>query len=382
MKKGSDTSICDFPAFKTEHPNLFVIPHRAGYSPKFSNLEKEDIDLSTYINTKFLFTELMHTDNINDVAARSVYKRCLLARRVLQNRLALVRSQPDLIGQLLEREGHIARQYGEAIYILKCKPEIIHRRETSSCFSELPVYNSRNETKWLHPVTRILQNHGEEIPCSFVTPPLYKFGNNEWFELTPLPRPAKPPTRLVPDQEALPPFKIIDHIGEAGLYRPDDIRKLTRLMVYGVEQRAISSVITRSAVGDRLASSQLDALALVSPQRAESMFKSAINKAFGWISSFGTISSTLIGLVVAFKIAKFIITTMVNAMALKNLFGCSGYILAALFTPLVQLFITQRAPKWDVEKGDQPPDTTSTGVYPSVPTPEARHTCAIIQRDV
>jgi hypothetical protein len=367
-----NVSVCGHTAFATEHAQVFIAPTENTIISKFSKLTKHDINNFVYLNAKFLFTEITETDRLQDLATAAVYKRCQIQRQLLINRLALIKTQPELISLLLSKPGHIAKTVGEGLYIVKCTPTQVRLFKDDKCYNELRVLTEHNETRWLQPTTKILLKRGEEIACTSAAPSIHRI-NGQWWAINPEPHVIPAPPMLAPDQEISPVYKVIDTISSAGFYTSDDVKKLSDLLLFGVEQKAVTSIITRSAAGDSIASVQLDNMALFTVERTKAWFNKAFSYLFGWITDFGLFVSFLLGLVATIRILKFIIGTIINALALKELFGCSKYMAAAFCTPLVNLLLArQQTTQLDVEQGLAPPrpDNNSTNNDPPATPPQ------------
>ena len=69
------------------------------------------------------------------------------------------------VTELMGTEGYMIDIRGSIGYVHKCEKVEISLRQTKSCYQEIPV-SYLNKTYFLHPDSKILRPHGEEI--SFV----------------------------------------------------------------------------------------------------------------------------------------------------------------------------------------------------------------------
>lgn len=109
-----------------------------------------------------------------------------MQREILKNRLLLAPLAPNAVSTLIKSNlGYVGRILGEVLYVMQCTPKVATIRRTDKCYHELPV-EVNNQSKFMAPVTHILQKHAREITCNSITPPLYQIGG-DWIGLTPYP---------------------------------------------------------------------------------------------------------------------------------------------------------------------------------------------------
>ena len=79
-----------------------------------------------------------------------------------------------------QRKFFKGRIVSETLYIARYSAKIVELRSSKNCFQELPIVY-KNESKFLTPLTRIIQNHGTEVDCNLKLLPTFKL-EGKWIE--------------------------------------------------------------------------------------------------------------------------------------------------------------------------------------------------------
>lgn len=214
MKLLGNETACGQPMTLTEHPKLSIVFLPASAVSPFPPSGTE-IDTMTYVNSKFLYTELRLHDRSVNISAHAMERRCQLQRQQLLQKLQLARDQPELISHIFDQPGIIGRAVGELLYVADCPRTSVTLRRTDRCYDAVPVLNDRNESLFLTPITRIITCTAEPVPCDGPAGPAFNFGDG-WVQLTPSPRRLTNPTTLQPDDDRVH-FQALDAISTAGL---------------------------------------------------------------------------------------------------------------------------------------------------------------------
>lgn len=387
------TWVCGRELWQTEHPRLLVSENTK--EPLFKEAMKllpQNTNLISYVNSKFLYIEQAYKREIETLYTDTVYRRCLVQREILRNRLIMAPFSPNVISQILQNEkGYIGRVLGEVLYIMKCIPTIVHIRRTESCYHELPV-NHNNRSKFMSPITRILQSHAEEIECNSVTPPLY-FLDNEWIGLTPYPTLKRAPRQLAVEETPNLKFSPIQPIGQHGLYTQDEVSKVQRILTFGTERKAVENIITRRVTGLDAESQGYSTLKIFDTKELKELGKSTIKQLYGWFTDVGVFMSGLIGVYVIFKAIKYCLGVILNGFHLYKIAGCGIYLIASLWNTLAVWIVQKKqftresrrrinqetqADEAELGKADesgpilQQPSTDVSRVYPTLPA-DQRH---------
>lgn len=381
------TWICNQEVWQTEHPRLLVIDENEGQrvfiQPQLELLP-ENTDLVSYVNSKFLYVEQSYKREINKLYTDTIYRRCLVHREVLRNRLLLAPTTPSAISQILQDErGYVGRVLGEVLYIMKCVPTVVRIRRTERCFHELPI-SVNNQSKFMAPVTRIIQSHAEEIECNGVTPPLY-YVDNEWIGLTPHPTIKKAPKELRVESPAKLEFNPIQPVGQYGLYTQEEVSKVQRILTFGTERKAVENYITRRVAGLEAGNQGFATLNIFDPAEMKELAQSTFRQLWGWFSDVGVFMSGLIGFYMIFRVLKYGISVVINGLHLYQTIGCGIALMASLWNTLT-FWVVQRQQKRSTESQDdkeeavttvevsQPQGTATTlKVYPVLPVKDNQH---------
>lgn len=361
--------VCYQIVWQTEHPRLVVQIGDDARSARIKTRKSaQNVDLTAYINSKFLYVEQSRKRE-NSYMYQDVLKRlCRLKREVLENRLMMAPFAPDAIAQLVEKEGRVGRVLGEVLYIIKCVPKAVVIRRTERCYKELPV-TMNNESLFMAPVTRTLQTQAEEIDCSGIVPPLYLI-DNRWVGV--MPHPIYPPAPRVLEATGDPKmeFSPIQPLGEGGLYTREEVSQAQKVLTFGAERRAVENILTRKMSGRDTDAQGYSALKFFDPEEMRALAKSTIKQLYGWFSEVGTFVSGMIGFYAIFKLAKYVIGVTINGLQLYRAVGCGFTLIASVWNVLTFWVVqNQRAAQANRPPNEREPGMTDTRDATSAPTP-------------
>lgn len=140
------TSVCMAKGYQTEHTKLVILPkNNMEYNFKAKGVSAKNIDLFSYMNSKFVYTERHIRSQVVNLYNDIILHKCELERDVLQTQLSLAEHSPNEFAYLrMKSPGYMAQLMGESITIVKCQAVEVIVRHTSTCFNELPIiYNNR-----------------------------------------------------------------------------------------------------------------------------------------------------------------------------------------------------------------------------------------------
>jgi hypothetical protein len=254
---------------------------------------------------------------------------------------------PNSIAVLIKNKmGFVARVSGEVLYIMKCLALPVEVRREKKCYSELPV-TAYNKSFYMSPVTRILQEHAEEIECNAIIPSMY-FLENKWIGFDPYPSHAIVPQELRVDEEKPPKFYTIKDLGAGGLYTYQEIRKAQDAMMFNLERNALTNILIRKVAGQEIETQGFSTLNLFSKEEMEKLANTTIQKLYGYFTIVGEWTSGVLGLYFIFRFFKFLLETFMNAIAIHRLNGCSLHMLASFWDTLT-LFVLHHKQKKNAE---------------------------------
>ncbi|XP_074041555.1 uncharacterized protein [Leptinotarsa decemlineata] len=302
-------------------------------------------DLMAYVNSKFLYVEQAYNRKLDQLYTDTVHRRCIAQREILKTRLIVAPLAPSTLSQLVkESGGYVARVLGDVLYIMRCIPKSVEILRTDKCYNELPIVVN-NETKFMAPVTRIIQNVAEEVDCNGLLPPLY-FIDNRWIGLSPHPIEKHAPEELSPEVETKLTFSPIQPVGALGIYTQEEIKSAQRIMTFGNEREAVENIIVRRVAGLKTAGQEFSTVNLFNMEEMEKLAHNTLHQIWGWFTNIGIFMSGLMGFYAIFRVVKYILGVVLNGFHLYQTLGCGVMILASFWnTPTVWVFHRSQAAK-------------------------------------
>lgn len=324
---------CGKTLWQTEHPLLSI-----DFGPEFYFQESivasdRQVDLLSYVNSKFLFVELSTSRSLQTIYQHSLYRRCLLERDMLLNRLAVARSAPDVVSFLIKNApGYLARTIGSVLYVIQCSPTMVTLRRSTRCFQEIPV--TFNDTPWfLSPISRILTEHGEEVQCGRLAPPVHML-EGVWTALTPDPIQVNAPTLLQPFSDQELSFSAIRPLSEGGLYTNSEVRDLQKALTFPSQRAVINHIMSARIAGNDFQGQGYDFTSVFNTLEVKKLAQSALAEAWAGFEAFGTWTSGVFGIYLVFRVVKYILSVTFNAINIYSTFGCGFSLLASLWNAL------------------------------------------------
>uniref|UniRef100_A0AAT9JFV2 Glycoprotein n=1 Tax=Blattella germanica chuvirus 1 TaxID=3133478 RepID=A0AAT9JFV2_9VIRU len=371
------THLCQFSAYATEHPRIFIVPALEGAYPFPESLRhSHDVDMMIYVNSKFVYVERHIRTQITELYKDIMARRCEDKRQHLSLSLAVARSSPnDFAYSYTEAPGYTALLRGELIYIAQCVPTPVVVRRTEQCFQELPVtYNG--EPKFLAPQTRVLVDQGTEIPCSTIIPSgFHVFG--QWFYLQPHPTPGLPPHILSPNSDLTWNYKSTKNLASSGIYTDNDMSNLRKQLIFPIERPAIENILVRQVSGQTVSDQGINTGAFFKPDLHEQITNSVTMRLWGWLGNIGQYMSVIVGVIWCFKLLHYLFNVGVNGAMLFATFGWGFRLIAALSESLSNCLLHRNLlKKNDADRSQRQSETLPTGtadspssVPPSPPAP-------------
>jgi len=332
-------SVCGHTLIKTEHPKLIIFETSPGAEVfKISSFVSVNLDLFTYINSKFVYVERHIRTQINQLYRNILLQQCQLEYQTMQNALAIAARSPDVFAyHFMKGPGYMALLAGEVIHIIKCVPVEVTLARTSECYEQLPVLRG-NETYFLTPQTHILIRHGTQITCNSFAPTMYLLGD-AWYKMMPKPVETVPPTVMRPSTK--PSWKYISPgaLATSGIYSQSDLEELKDHIMFPAERPAILNTIARGILGQPTVFNGGSLSNLIDEASIERIAISAWTKFWNKFLIFGNISAGLIGIYLIGRLIKLLLDTFVHGYALHTVYGWSVYLLGAIWDSLTQLLL-------------------------------------------
>ncbi|XP_076549270.1 uncharacterized protein LOC143308190 [Osmia lignaria lignaria] len=382
-----NSTVCGYTLVKTEHPKLLILEtDKNGKLPRTQPTSVENLDIFTYVNSKFIYVEKHIRTQLSQLYKDVVMQRCHLERQVIQNALALIHVAPEEMALAITKQpGHMAISAGEVIHIIKCIPVSCRLRRTKHCHNELPV-TYKNSSYFLTPKTRILTSAGTRKDCSSLIPTMYKI-HNSWYRITPRVVEAIPPQRM--QSITQPTWKYVDpaNLATGGIYSPEDITRLRDHIMFPIEKTAVINTLVQGVTGRQYAQGNVQLSHLLDEASINRIAESAARKFWNGFITFGSVTSGVIGLYVAVQAIRLIITTILNGIALHAAYGWSMRLVAALWSSMSYfcIFLKKRKEELNTggreclpQKSDNAPSTPLSEIH--IPISERTPTRPLVER--
>jgi hypothetical protein len=341
--KGNEL-ICGYTIIKTDHPKIIIFETIKGKG--FTNMNKLSLlsfDIFAYINSKFMYVEKSIQSHMNQLYKSIIIQRCNLESQTLKNSLSMATHAPDQFAfDFMKEPGYMAVAAGEVVYIIKCIPVEVKIEHGENCYAELQV-SRNNSTFYLTPRTHILKTKGTKILCNALLPSFYFIGD-EWYKILPRPIETKPPSVLKYITKSTWKFNDFKELASHGIYTEKDLTEARDRIMFPVENLAVLNDLAREMRGHSMADNEDVVLKLLSKKAVDKIINSTWNQLWSRFISFGTISAGLFAIVMIIFIIKQIIDIIIQAYTLHSAYGCSMYLLAALWSALTHLLLYLKKP--------------------------------------
>lgn len=370
--------LCHLTAYQSDHPKLIIYesPNQDFYFQK-NKPSVKNMDLFLYVNSKFAYLEGHLKNSLNTMYSNIVYQKCKLERIVLQNQLSLALTSPsEFAYAYMGKPGYTAITLGETVHVIKCTPVDVNVMRYDECIQELPV-KYRNNTMFMTPKTHIIQSRATPLTCTPILKPKYRL-NGKWFSYVGELIDSNIPATLTPNQELEWVYTHAGDLMTQGIYTQDDLTALKKQMMYPLERKAIEQIVTSNLNHERVGMLGVDKGAFYDSDRIKEEIESYWARVWGSFTLFGNFSAGLIGIMLIFKLVKFLFDSIVHGYALYDLYGLSWYLLGcfwdAVTTCLLRPPMKENATP-NTKGGEQPDTETSTPVkstpsrtklYPSI----------------
>ncbi|XP_057335847.1 uncharacterized protein LOC130674515 isoform X2 [Microplitis mediator] len=353
--------VCGYKIIKTEHPKLFIVDSEdKHFFLRRTTLSTENMDIFAYVNTKIVYLEHHLRKEITALYNDVMQQQCELEKLILHNTLALASVNPaEFAFHFMKQPGYIAHLAGEVIRLAKCVPIEVKNRKTTECFQELPVIRGEQEYFML-PKTHVLVKTGNQIDCNSLIPPLYNI-NNAWYQLLPQISPATAPEEIATRTKMSWKYTSPANLATGGIYSDDDLDRLRENMMFPIEKPAILNTIARGAIGQEINSQGISLSKLIDTSEIMEKLQNTWGKVYNFFNIIGSFSTTLLGIWITGKAFKFIIDTVMHALALHSAFGWSLWLLGAIWDSLTN-FLLHRNYAHSAKTTDEKTDHTELQV--------------------
>jgi len=363
LTKTKEQPLCGYTLLRTEHPKLFILETRKGDTfAARGTIPVNNLDIFTYVNSKFVYVEKHIRRQMTSLYYNVMQQRCELEKEVLRNTLSFATLQPDEFAyKLMKGPGYMAVTAGEAIHVVKCIPIEVTLRRTDACYLELPV-TVRNTSLFITPKSRILTKAGTIRECSGELPTLY-FIEDTWIQFTPgpqvkqvAPQQLKPMTTLSWNYATPGPLAI------SGIYSQKDLDKLRDHIMFPAEKPAVLNAMARGMTGHAIPGDAISLYNLLDEASLQKIVDNTASRIWSGFITFGSATAGVFGVLITIRLVKLTIDIAIHGYALHSAYGCSLYILGAIWSSLTNLLLYFAK---ESSKKDNPTEADATADQPA-----------------
>lgn len=335
--------ICSTYGLKTEHPRLFIVQFVQGHKLfKKKEVNTKNLDLFTYINSKFVYTEKHIRGQIERLYLDLLTKICETESELLQTQLNFAKTDPPGFAYSRTREpGYTAVPLGELIYIIKCVPVEVRIRETKECYNELPVI-ANNQTVFLTPRNHLLQQHGTVVDCNPLLQPAFLL-EKRWYAFHPGLAAIEKPDMLTSKTTHTWFYRAPGDLATAGIYSQKQLDNLNRQVMYPSEREAISNGIVRKILVPGEEDHQnLKLDNIMDESYIKNIFKRTWSSTWATLTAIGELMSAALAFWLICKVFKFIIDSVLHAYELHNVYGFVWILIFSFWDAFVYLLLRRK----------------------------------------
>lgn len=339
-------SNCGQIIWQTQHPKLLIIiDNGQGFIYDKKELIVPNMDLFTYMNSKFLYLEQHFRKQITLMYKDLIQQRCKIEKQVIKTLQSTARTNPNEFALIyMNSPGYTAQTIGSLITLIKCQPVDVQLIQLSTCYNELPV-KYLNNSYYMNPNNLILQKYGTEISCSDVIYGGYKLGEN-WFTMNPKRFKIESPLQLSLNIKNTWEYTYPQHLAESGIYSQAELDQLKQHLMFPLERPAIENAMSKKIMGVKLSDNNIDLSVFVDKHYIQSTVSDFLSKSWSVFTNFGMITSGFLGIYMIIHIVRYVLTTSINGYTLYKTLGCGFHLFASLFTCLTTavMYLSKKRP--------------------------------------
>lgn len=337
IRSQDEVKICGYNGWSTDHNRIVLIELTSDFHPFTRKVDDGvNLDLFTYFNSKISFVEHHTEEQMNLMYTHVMNEICKLDRTMLQTNLIMARINPnEFATQLTGQPGYTAVVTGEVIHIIGCEVVYVLPSPREQCYQEIPVTYGGKEC-FVAPVTRIIQRHGVEIDCAPYLEAKYKFGDR-WYTMDKSVRETLHPSILGSGIKTDWSYISLPDLMDKGLYEPSSIEKMRNMIYEQSDRRSVSTVFHRAIEGQHPDRQGYSIVRAFEESEIHSLMSSYWNKFLNWSRTIGNIASTIFGIYIMGRVAKFFIDTIVHGRILYDIYGFSWRLVASCWDSLTSL---------------------------------------------
>ncbi|XP_026830965.1 uncharacterized protein LOC113563501 [Ooceraea biroi] len=340
LTAGGSQAVCGYTLLTTEHPKLFILEAEKGNTfAERRDIPVENLDIFTYVNSKFVYVEKHIRHQMTSLYRDVIQQRCELEKEVLKNTLSFATLQPDEFAyRLMKGPGYMAVTAGEAVHVIKCIPVDVIVRRTKECYIELPV-TVRNTSLFITPKSHVLTKMGTIRECSYELPTLYRI-EDTWIELIPEPRVRRTSLQQLQPMTSMSwNYLTPGPLASSGIYSQADLDKIRDHIMFPAEKPALLNSMARGITGHVMPDDTMSIYNLLDEASLNKIAESTAKRIWGGFITFGSATAGVFGVLLVVRLIKLAIDTMIHGYALHSAYGCSLYVLGAIWSSLTHLLL-------------------------------------------
>ncbi|XP_032669690.1 uncharacterized protein LOC116843408 [Odontomachus brunneus] len=128
-------------------------------------------------------------------------------------------------------------------------------------------------------------------------------------------------------------------LATSGIYSQADLEEFKDHILFPAERPSVLNTLARGMMGQATTIHGGSFMNLLDEAALEKLATSTWDRIWGKFLIFGNISAGLLGIVIIIRMIKLILDTILHGVALHSVFGCSLYLIGALWDSLTQLLL-------------------------------------------
>lgn len=324
--------LCGYTLIDTEHPKLFILEGKSEFFNKPQRLDTHNLDLFTYMNSKFVYLEKHFRKQLNYLYYDVLVQRCLLNQQVLLQSQTIALLNPDEFAyNYMNGPGYTALITGEVILLVKCVPVDVKVKRSDNCYKELAVSKEgSNDTLFLSPRTHVLKRVGYQVRCNALMPIMYKI-DGQWYNVSPYLTRGLAPYIMKPNTNATWTYLSPYELAKNGIYTQDDLEDFHKAIMSISEQPAMINDMIMVTTGQKTLPEGMSIQGFFDENAIEKITTKAWTKIWFGFEKVGSVTSSFLGIIILFRIAITIFDVIMQSIALHRVYGWSVYLIGAIF---------------------------------------------------
>lgn len=175
--------------------------------------------------------------------------------------------------------------------------------------------------------------------CSYELPVVYHI-EDTWIQFTPEPHVRQmPPQQLKPLTSLSWEYATPGPLAISGIYSQGDIERLRDHIMFPAEKPALLNAMARGLSGHASPDGTISIYNLLDEESLRKIAESTASRLWNGFVVFGSATAGVFGVLIIVRLIKLTIDTAIHGYALHSAYGCSLYILGAIWSSLTHLLL-------------------------------------------